>query len=105
MSTETIGKKLRAIRDTRELPLRKVAAMLDIDVAILSKMERGERRLTREIVLKLADIYQYDAEELLIRYLSDKVIYEIGEEELALKALHVAEEQIKYQKTKKRDDI
>ena len=41
MSTETIGEKLRHIREEKELPLRKVAALLDIDVAILSKMERG----------------------------------------------------------------
>ncbi|MBN1340710.1 MAG: helix-turn-helix transcriptional regulator [Bacteroidales bacterium] len=57
MSTETIGGKLRHIREEKELPLRKVAALLDIDVAILSKMERGERRLTKEIVQKLAKIY------------------------------------------------
>ena len=47
MSTETIGEKLRHIREEKELPLRKVAALLDIDVAILSKMERGERIVRR----------------------------------------------------------
>ena len=57
MSIETIGEKLRHIREEKELPLRKVAALLDIDVAILSKMERGERRITKEIVQKLANIY------------------------------------------------
>ncbi|MCK9416999.1 helix-turn-helix domain-containing protein, partial [Candidatus Dojkabacteria bacterium] len=66
MSTEKIGEKLRHIREEKELPLRKVAALLDIDVAILSKMERGERRITKEVVLKLADIYGYNADELLI---------------------------------------
>ncbi len=39
MSTESIGEKLRKLREEKELPLRKVAASLDIDVAILSKME------------------------------------------------------------------
>ena len=38
MSTKTIGEKLRHIREEKELPLRKVAALLDIDVAILSKI-------------------------------------------------------------------
>ncbi|MDT0651695.1 helix-turn-helix domain-containing protein, partial [Autumnicola edwardsiae] len=66
MSTETIGERLRHIRKGKELPLRKVAALLDIDVAILSKMERGERKITKEVVLKLADIYNYSTEELLI---------------------------------------
>lgn len=98
MSTESIGDKLRRLREENKLPLRKVAAMVDIDVAILSKMERGERRLTKEIVQKLAKLYKHDTEELLVLFLSDKVLYEIGEEDLAIKALHVAEEQIKYQK-------
>ena len=101
MSTETIGDRLRKLREEKKMPLRKVAATLDIDVAILSKMERGERKLTKEIVQKLATIYMYDVEELLVLYLSEKVVHEIGEEELAIKALHVAEEQIKYQKGKK----
>ncbi|MEO8110920.1 MAG: helix-turn-helix transcriptional regulator [Ginsengibacter sp.] len=102
MSTETIGDKLRTLRETNELTLRKVAALIDIDVAILSKMERGERRLTKQIVQKLAKIYKHDTEELLVLYLSEKVVYEIGDEDLALKALQVAEEQIKYNKTKKK---
>jgi len=100
MSNEKIGDKLRKLREENGLPLRKVAASLDIDIAILSKMERGERPLTKEIVQKLAIIYEYDAQELMVLYLSEKVLLEIGDEELALKALQVAEEQIKYQKTK-----
>lgn len=103
MSTENIGEKLRRLREKNEMPLRKVAALLDIDVAILSKMERGERRLTKEVVQKLAKIYQHDTEELIVLYLSEKVVYEIGEEDLAIKALHVAEEQIRYKKTKKKN--
>ncbi len=104
MSTKKIGEKLRKLREENELPLRKVAATIDIDVAILSKMERGERRLTKEIVQKLARLYNYDQEELLVLYLSDKVLYEIGDEDLALRALQVAEEQIKYQKTIRKNE-
>lgn len=100
MSTETIGDKLRKLREDNKLPLRKVAALLDIDVAILSKMERGERPLTKEVVTQLANIYNHDEEELVVLYLSSKIIKEIEDEELALKAIMVAEEQIKYQ-TKK----
>lgn len=102
MSTETIGEKLRHIREEKELPLRKVAALLDIDVAILSKMERGERRITKEVVLKLADIYNYDADDLLVSFLSDKILYEIQDEDLGIKALKVAEERVKYIKANKK---
>jgi len=102
MSTEKIGEKLRHIREEKELPLRKVAALLDIDVAILSKMERGERKITKEVVLKLADIYDYNPDELLVSFLSDKILYEIQDEDLGIEALKVAEERAKYIKANKR---
>lgn len=102
MSTETIGERLRHLREAKELPLRKVAALLDIDVAILSKMERGERRITKEVVLKLADIYNYDADDLLVSFLSDKILYEIQDEDLGIEALKVAEERAKYIKANKK---
>src|SRR5690606_13470986 len=102
MSTGTIGEKLRHIRKEKELPLRKVAALLDIDVAILSKMERGERRITKEVVLKLANIYNHNAKELLVLFLSDKILYEIQDEDLAIEALKVAEERAKYIKANKK---
>jgi transcriptional regulator with XRE-family HTH domain len=102
MSTETIGEKLRYIREEKVLPLRKVAALLDIDVAILSKMERGERRITKDVVLKLASIYDYNSEELLINFLSDKILYEIQNEDLGVEALKVAEERVKYLKANKK---
>ena len=86
MSTETLGEKLRQIREQNELPLRKVSALLDIDVAILSKMERGERKLSKEVVLKLADIYKCNPEELLVLFLSEKIMYEIQDEDLGEKA-------------------
>lgn len=102
MSTETIGEKLRQLREAKELPLRKVAALLDIDVAILSKMERGERKLSKDIVLKLADIYKHNADELLVLFLSDKIMYEIQDEDLGEKALKVAEQRVKYLKASKK---
>ena len=100
MSKTKLGEILRELRKEKGLPLRKVAAELDIDVAILSKMERGERKLTREIVLKLANIYKHDPEPLMIRFLSEKVLYEIGDEELAHQALKAAEPEIEYQARK-----
>ena len=87
---------LRRLRAESKLPLRKVAALVDVDVAILSKMERGERRLTKAMVQKLAKLYKYDEEELLVVYLRDKVLHEVGDGQLALKALHVAEKAVSY---------
>lgn len=96
MSKEKLGNLLRRLREEHKLPLRKVAALLDIDVAILSKIERGERKLNKEVVLKLAEIYHHDPEELVIMFLSEKILYEIGDEELALKGLLAAEGEVRY---------
>lgn len=101
MSTETLGEKLRQIREQNELPLRKVAALLDIDVAILSKMERGERKLSKEVVLKLANIFKCNPEELLVLFLSEKIMYEIQDEDLGEKALKAAEKRVKSLKANK----
>lgn len=101
MSTETLGEKLRQMRVQNEFPLRKVAALIDIDVAILSKMERNERKLTKEVVLKLADLYKYDIEELLVLFLSEKIMCDIQNEEFGEKALIVAEQKVKFLKANK----
>ncbi|MBX2960742.1 MAG: helix-turn-helix transcriptional regulator [Flavobacteriales bacterium] len=98
---KSLGEVIRELREHQELPLRTVAAYLDIDQAILSKVERGQRNASREQVLKLAEYFKVNVEELLIAWLSDKVVYEVENEDLALKALHVAEEKIKYGKTRK----
>jgi hypothetical protein len=70
--------------------------VFDIDIAIFSKKEKDERPLTKAIVIHLALFYQCDSEELLVLYLNEKISKEVGEYELALKAMQVAEEQIRY---------
>ncbi|MBK9982557.1 MAG: XRE family transcriptional regulator [Saprospiraceae bacterium] len=104
MSTETLGERLRNLRLEKKMPLRKVAALIDVDVAILSKMERGERKITRPVVEKLASIYQHDPDELMVLFLSERVLYELENESLALPALRAAEEQVQYKLRQPRED-
>ncbi len=93
---DSIGNTIRKLREEKELPLRTVAAYLDIDQAILSKIERGHRKPSREQVLKLAAYFKVNENDLLVAWLSDKLVYELEDEEVALKALQVAEEKVKY---------
>ena len=97
----SIGETIRNLRIDRRLPLRTVAAYLDIDQAILSRIERGERKATREYVVKLAQYFNVPESDLLIMWLADKVVYEIANESVAFEALKVAEEKVKYYKTDK----
>ena len=48
----------------------------------------------RELIVKLAPYYHSVENLLLEPWLSDKLVYAAGEEELALKALHQAEEKL-----------
>ena len=92
----SLGETIRKLREERGMPLRTVAAYLDIDQAILSKIERGLRRPNRELVVKLATYFQVPEKELLLAFLADKVLYEVQEEEIGLEALKVAEERAAY---------
>ena len=94
----TVGLQLRELREKAGFSLRKAAVAIDIDVAILSKMERGERKFSKELVLKLAELYNANPDKLVIDFLSEKVLYELEDEDLGLEALKVAEKQLKYKK-------
>ncbi len=100
---KNIGTLIRELRKKEGYPLRKVAAFLDIDQAVLSKIERGQRKLSKDQVIKLADFFDYDEKELLVTFFSDKILYEIGDEQYAIDALKVAEKKIKYKTFSKID--
>ena len=93
---DNLGETIRKLREDKGLPLRTVAAFLDIDQAILSKVERGQRKISRDQVVRLAQYFQVKEETLLVSWLSDKLVYEVEGEQMALEALQVAEEKIKY---------
>jgi len=93
---DSLGETIRKLRENKELPLRTVAAYLDIDQAILSKVERGQRKPTRKQVVKLAEYFKVEENDLLVAWLSDKLVDEVEDEEMALKALKVAEEKVQY---------
>ncbi len=84
---DTLGDIIRQQREKKGLPLRIVAGFLNIDQAILSKIERGQRKASKEQVLKLAEYFNVDKEELLVAWLSDKIVYELTDEEFADKEL------------------
>jgi transcriptional regulator with XRE-family HTH domain len=88
---ETLGQSIKKFREENKLPLRKLAAYLDMDQAILSKIEHGTRMPKREQVVQLAKYFKTDAKPLLIQWLAAKVVQEVYGDENALEALHLAE--------------
>ena len=98
---KNIGQTLRELRESKGLLLREVGAALSIDPTLLSKIERNDRMPTKEQVSALSEFYQDKKNEVIIAWLSDKLVYEIQDEDLALAAMKVAEQKIEYLKTHK----
>ncbi|MBL85285.1 MAG: transcriptional regulator [Winogradskyella sp.] len=98
---KSIGQTLRELRELKGLLLREVGAALSIDPTLLSKIERNDRMPTKEQVSALSEFYQDKKNEVIIAWLSDKLVYEIQDEDLALAAMKVAEQKIEYLKTHK----
>lgn len=100
---KTIGTTLRELREGKGLLLREVGAKLSLDPTILSKIEQDKRMPTKEQVKALGEFYKQQKNDVIIAWLSDKLFYEVQDEELALQAMQVAEEKIRYNiKDKKR---
>ncbi len=95
------GDIIRSKREEKGMLLRQLAAMIDVDTAILSKVERGERKARKEQVLKIAKALNLDEKELMIEYLSEIIAYEIIDEDSAMDVLKVAEDKVKYFRRKK----
>lgn len=96
---DSLGQILRRLREEKGEPLRKVAAFLDIDQAILSKIETGKRKAGREQLEKLAEYFGADKKKLMVAWLSDRILYQVADSDFAEDAIKAAEEHIRYLKT------
>ncbi|MDR2408485.1 MAG: helix-turn-helix domain-containing protein [Bacteroidales bacterium] len=90
--------KIRELRESKQMLQRHISAALDMDNAMYCKIEKGERRAKREQIPLIADILQADSEELLTLWLADQIAEVVAEESVAIEALRVAEEKVKYNK-------
>lgn len=85
-----IGDKIRELREKNNILLRHLAAQLDMDTAMLSKMERGDRFFRKEDILALAKIFGQPEQDLLTLWLADKILKTIQEEAYKQQALQLA---------------
>lgn len=85
--------KIRRLREEGKLLQRQLAAALEIDTPMYSKIERGDRPAKRTQVIALAGLLSTDETELLTLWLADKVLDVLEDEkELAGKVLDFAKE-------------
>ena len=99
--TTTFGECIRNLRERAGLPLRKMAAQLDVDPSLLGKIERNNRRPTRKLIKKLARTFGQSESHLLSMKLSDEIAFKILKEKSGLNVLRVAEKKVDYLRSKR----
>ena len=92
---KTFGETIRQLRESKGLLLRQVAAELEIDTALLSKVERSDRNLKRKQVQKVAALYDVPEKDMLILWLSEKVNDLLIDESFALDVLNRSLKELK----------
>jgi transcriptional regulator with XRE-family HTH domain len=97
----TFGNYIRKLREEKQLLLREVASQMNIDTALLSKIERGTRIARKEQVEDLAKALNKSKNELLNFWMADKIVNMIKDESNSTEILKKVEEEIKNLTTKK----
>ena len=94
------GRKIKELRDEQGVLQRQLAALLEIDTPMFSKIERGDRKAKREQVIKMAEYFHQDVNEMLTLWWADKVLETVKNEDgINLAAIKIAKEEIKAKNT------
>jgi transcriptional regulator with XRE-family HTH domain len=99
---ETFGEYIRQLRINAGLPIRKIAAQLDIDSSLLGRIERNERQANKGVIAGIAKIFNQDEQDLFQHFLSDQIAYKIFDEDVDIGVLKVAEQKVEYLKSKEK---
>ena len=90
-----LGDKIKELREEHGVLQRQLAALLDIDTPMFSKIERGDRYAKRTQVIQLAEYFKIDKNELLTLWLADKILDVVeNENELKLAAMAIAQSEM-----------
>ena len=104
-SQQSLGEILKELRDAQHLPLREVADAIGIDVSLLGRIEKGQRKPSRQLISKFSKFFKVNKSKLLVAFLSDRVVYEMAEDlNLSRDVLRVAERKVKYLTLKDREE-
>lgn len=98
MKVTKFGEKIRELREKQSLFQRQLAASLEIDSALLSKIEKGERKAKKEQVLQLAVLLNADKDELMSIWLAEQILELPANETEILNAIKKVTKYIKIKK-------
>ena len=102
---QTLGAFFRLKREENGLLVRQVAAVTEMDQAIISRIENGERLPTKEQLTKLAGLYGLDMNIIYSDWLTERMLRDYGNEPFASDAFREANVRVQnYNLRRKEDD-
>jgi transcriptional regulator with XRE-family HTH domain len=90
----SFGIIFRSKREEKGLLIRQVAAVTEMDQALVSRIENGDRLPTKEQLFKLAGLYDLDLKEIYSAWLAERMIRDYGDEPFATEAFRDAHDHI-----------
>ena len=95
---DTVGENLKSLRETKGLTLKETADMLDVDLSMLAKIEKGQRSVSDVLFGRLASLFDVDEKMIRTLSLADKVYKAVQPYDFASEALQIVQEKIKEKK-------
>jgi len=90
-----LGERLKELREAKGFVQRQVAALLEVDAAYVSKMERNEKPVSRSHIKKLSKLFEVEEKDLMPLWLADKVLQVVDDEQCAPDALTLTLKELK----------
>lgn len=90
----SFGETIRTLRLQQNAPLRVVAAAVEIDSTLLSRLELGERFPTDEQIKRFSEYFRLSFEELAALVIADRIIAAYGKDSVTMKATAIVQERI-----------
>ncbi len=94
------GKYIKKERISKQFTIARVFKDTDIDAALISKIENGDRVATRKQVERLISYLCLDEQKAYSIWLKDKILIQLKGEKYGLDAILAAEEEVRYYKEK-----
>lgn len=84
-----LGEKLRELREKEGLLQRQVAALMEVDTAYISKMEKNDKPVSKIHLKAFAKIYKIKEGELIPYWLGEKILHSLKGEKLSKEAIQL----------------
>lgn len=110
MKSQTFGERIKDLREQHGYSLKYVSMKIQYNASSLSKIEKNKLVAPEKIIKPLSIVLKINYKELIVKYLSEKVYYQIKDSIYAEEVLTIVEKRIRKegrgtQIVKKREDV